>query len=161
MFSIYILPFLIGLILLFWGVGYSYKKKNEYVKQFKQFDLQKEKLHVLNNIAASIAHELRTPLSTISIGAHNLRACMPQLLTAYQIAKEAKLPVPFINLKVLHSIQTSVDSIENEIQASFTFINMLLVNVNETSVKNSAREICLMSECVTAALTRSPFSQGE
>lgn len=148
-------------IAVFLGVGYCHQRKTKYLKQFSQMQLHEEKLVVLNNIAASIAHELRTPLSTVNLGLHNLRACIAQLLQIYDIARASNLLLPPVQPQMADLIATTLTRAEAEIQASFTFINMLLVNVNEKSIAVSRHEVCRVSACINEALQRYPFTGKE
>lgn len=146
---------------VFLGIGYCHQRKTMYLKQFSQMQLHEEKLVVLNNIAASIAHELRTPLSTVNLGLHNLRACIEQLLQVYEIARVSNLLLPPVQPQMADLIATTLARAEAEIQASFTFINMLLVNVNEKSIAVSHHEVCRVSVGINEALQRYPFTGKE
>ncbi|MFA6409694.1 MAG: ATP-binding protein [Gammaproteobacteria bacterium] len=152
---------IIGLFLVLCIIGYFYTKKTKYLRQLSEMQLQDEKLDVLNNLAASLAHELRTPLQTISLGNRNIQKCLPHLVQGYNLAKEAHLKQPVLNETVLKSLDSTLVNIENEIQTSFTFINMLLMNVNRKNIVSAEPEVCLMSECVKEALARYPFTMSE
>ncbi len=141
--SQYVGVFLVGLI-------FAYNKEN----------IKKEKLRTIVTIAESIAHELRTPLQTIAAGAEGIKLFFPKLTETYAIAKNAKLPIPKIDESHYNSLTKSLDNILSEVNSSFTFINMLLINANETGV-SSKYETCSILECINLALSRYPFDSGE
>jgi len=151
----------VGLLLVLCIIGYFYTKKTKYLRQLSEMQLQDEKLDVLNNLAASLAHELRTPLQTISLGNSNIRACLLHLMQGYNLAQEAYLNPPDMSKTVLGALDSTLINIENEIQTSFTFINMLLMNVNRKNIVSADLEVCLMSDCVKDALARYPFNASE
>ncbi len=54
---------------------------------------QEEKINGMRILGASIAHELRTPLSSMNNAAHGLNQYLPKIIKGYQLAKENALPV--------------------------------------------------------------------
>ena len=118
--------------------------------------IQSEKLRTINTVAESIAHELRTPLRTINAGAEGLKLYIPKLIDSYAIAKQAKLDIPFIDGSHYSSLTRTLNNIISETQSSFTFIDMLLVNANE-SWKDSNFLPCSILECIHQAIDRYPF----
>ncbi len=59
----------------------------------KRKKIQQQKLDNMKLVAESVAHELRTPLASITISAQALGNLLPTYSEAYVLAKEAKLPV--------------------------------------------------------------------
>jgi len=53
--------------------------------------IQQEKIHTMKMLAGSIAHELRTPLSSMMMGAKAMGRLFPLYQDAYKKAKKAKL----------------------------------------------------------------------
>lgn len=123
------------------------------------FQLKKQ-LETIQTICASIAHELRTPLRTIQSGANGFKKYLPQLLETYDIAKKENLPIPKINIMHQQALMSALNNINTEILASFTFIDMLLTNVNENSIGKNLK-ICSIEQCVQVALDRYPFNENE
>jgi signal transduction histidine kinase len=123
--------------------------------------LQIAKLHGMQTLSATIAHELRTPLRAISSSASSVAKYLDNLIASYRIAKEQKLNVPYISGLHLKSLAPAFESIEAEAKSAFTFIDMLLVKVSQDTTKSSPLEICSIATCIEEALHRYPFSPGE
>ncbi len=126
----------------------------------KKNTLQSEKLKTINTVAESVAHELRTPLRTIASGAEGLQLFLPKLIETYSIAKNAKLPIPKIDESHYNSLKKALDNINSEVNSAFTFINILLINANESITKSKYQE-CSILECIDQAISRYPFDVKE
>lgn len=119
-----------------------------------------ETLHKLDGmtvVAASIAHELRTPLATLSASIHNLREVFPDLLEGYRLAKEAGLPVKPLRQNYLDLMQDTLKSMEKETRAAFTFIEILLMNV-KPALDEGEEKVFSIHKIITETIDRYPFS---
>lgn len=123
--------------------------------------LQKAKLYGMETLSASLAHELRTPLKAITFGTGNIKKYLENLVQTYEIAKGAKLDIPYIDPLHYQSLMPSFERIEAEGRSAFTFIDMLLVKVKQPSLKAYQLETCSISNCVEEALHRYPFGPDE
>jgi len=121
--------------------------------------VQTTKLQTIKAIGGSIAHELRTPLRTISLAVSSIKDFFPALLETLQIAKKENLPVP-LTVRDYETMLTACDDIESETQASFTVINMLLMNVSQ-SISTSDLKTCSINHCIDEAIRRYPFDIDE
>ncbi|MGA2655503.1 MAG: PAS domain-containing sensor histidine kinase, partial [Gammaproteobacteria bacterium] len=136
----------------------SAKEAEQLRTQNKVLEEQEETTRLL---AASIAHELRTPLRAIESGAEGIEKFLPILLEAYKKAKESGLEVPFIAPAHYKSLIKITHNTKVETRAAFSVINMLLVNANASSIDTSKFATCSMLQCVGKALTRYPFRSDE
>lgn len=118
------------------GVSVDITHEKETERLIKE-DLQKQ-LHSANLLAASIAHELRTPLMTIG-----------------NCAMAIKLHLPVKDGFILDKIE----AVKNEINKANECINMLLLNVRDIQLKELKH--CNMKNCVDAAILRYPYSNVE
>jgi two-component system aerobic respiration control sensor histidine kinase ArcB len=118
------------------------------------------KLEGMTLVSASIAHELRTPLASLNMGISTFKTIMPHLMQAYLLAKENKLAVYNISNNNLEMLEKELVSMHNEVRASLTFIDMLLLNLNPT-IDESKIEIFSVDKCIEEALSRYPFSSGQ
>jgi signal transduction histidine kinase len=114
--------------------------------------LTKERLQTIKTIGTSIAHELRTPLRTISLSASNIK-------DTFTVAEKHKLPLP-LSPHNYETILRQCNIIELETQESFTVINMLLMNVNQ-SINTKEFKTCSINHCIDEAVQRYPFDLEE
>lgn len=118
------------------------------------------KLEGMTLIAASIAHELRTPLASITSAIASISLTLPHLIEAYNVAKEANLSVHKFNASNLKILGTLLKNITFETESANLVINMLLMNL-KPSIENTKNEIFSITECVKGALSRYPYQPGE
>lgn len=123
--------------------------------------LQKAKLHGMETLSASIAHELRTPLRAITSGASSIKKYLVNLIETYKIASKKELDIPYIDPLHYQSLMPAFNSIEVEAKSAFTFIDMLLVKVRQPGLKSYQFEIYSIAQCVEEALNRYPFASRE
>jgi PAS domain S-box-containing protein len=120
-----------------------------------------ERLAGIRSLSASVAHELRTPLSTIQFSISGTKNYLPALVEAYNLAKEHRLKVKPIQSKHLQILLEMLDSIESEVKYAGTIINMTLMNVRQNGISKADFKACSMKACVTEALRRYPFKPDE
>jgi len=111
--------------------------------------------------AGSVAHELRTPLVAIRVGAAGLTRYLPQLIESYELAQRSHLGVPKIRIAHLHSMRGVVSRIEQEALNSTAIIDMLLATARFSSGSAQHSTSCSIVHCVDSALDRYPFREGE
>lgn len=124
-------------------------------------NIQQEKIEAIKSVGASIAHELRTPLGSISAGAKGINNYFPILIDVYQLAKKNNLPIPEIQFRNIELLQSELENIEMETQYANTIINMLLVKINAVKTINTAFDRCSIAECIGNSLSRYPFNPPE
>jgi signal transduction histidine kinase len=120
-----------------------------------------EKLQAMEALGASIAHELRTPLRSISSSAKGLKKYMPVLLSAYQQTRQIDPQIKKIPALHLDGLKGAADTIGNEATGAFTFIDMLLVKLKEPSSSPSALQKHSISYTIFKAIQRYPFQVDE
>lgn len=122
---------------------------------------ERTKIETIKAVAASIAHEIRTPLAAITMAGEGIRKYWSHLISGYSLAKEHHLPVKPLRNSQLSNITTSVEDILEESNYANTIINMLLVKSNESALDSSELSLCSMQACVDESLRRYPFAPGE
>ena len=120
----------------------------------------KERLNAMSSVATSIAHELRTPLATLNIGAKNIKKYFPYFSHAYLMASDANLPVETIKKSTFKLIEKTYSDMELETEAAALFIDMLLMNVSPQFSVDSCKTFSI-AKCVTETLSRYPFSEED
>lgn len=111
--------------------------------------------------AASVAHELRTPLLAIRAGAAGLGRFLPLLLAGYEAARRGTPEMPRIRLAHLSSMRGVLERIDQEVLLSNSMIDMLLVNARGVGAHVRQAQRCSVAGCVRSALTRYPFQARE
>jgi signal transduction histidine kinase len=127
------------------------------------FVRQKEKIHAeklnsITEVSMIIAHELNTPLATLTIGTSYLKKNLPYLLAAYQTAQKTPLPVQTLNEARLQKFENLPDAMEREIIGASTFIRMLLSN-SDPSIAQNMDDIFSINDCIDEALSRYILSE--
>ncbi|MDF2868214.1 MAG: histidine kinase, gyrase and HSP90-like ATPase family protein [Gammaproteobacteria bacterium] len=120
----------------------------------------RHKLEGMTLVGASIAHEIRTPLSSLEISANTMQRNIPLLIQAYEKAVSLKLDVPAIDKHILGGLKELPNIMKRETHGANTFIDMLLMNVNP-ELDGNPRQIFSMAFCLQEALDRYPFKPGQ
>lgn len=123
--------------------------------------IEKAKLQIMRSLSATIAHELRTPLRTIHSSVEGIKDYLPALIDTYELAKSKKMNIPYINPIHYEALLTACDQIESEAKATFSVIEMLLMNVSQNHVNSSELKPCSINHCIDMAIQRYPFDAGE
>lgn len=108
-------------------------------------------------VAATIAHEMRTPLATIRNQSRILGRCLPDLLAGYQRAVEAQLVTPTLSLAQLQYLHQINQYIENEISRSNFIVDMMLASARAGALVRSDFANHSIKKCVDEALASYPF----
>lgn len=111
-------------------------------------------------IAASVAHEMRTPLATIRIQAMAVSQYWPILFEGYQLAVQHGLCEKRIRSSHLHILSDLSDRITREVDRSTMIIDMMLASTSleQPDVLFFAQHS--LRNCVEEALERYPFDDG-
>jgi len=117
----------------------------------------KERLNSMKVLAGAIAHELRTPLSAISMISQMLRANVPVLVTGYKQAKQTDPDLDGADEEYMEQVP---DEIDLTTRNAFGIIDMLLMNLKDGSEK-TAPEPCSMNSCIKNALKSYPMTADE
>ncbi len=119
-----------------------------------------EKLVTFKALGGTIAHEMRTPLSSIHISATGLKDCIPALVEGYKQARSAGIKVPQISTLALESIATAPERMRYICANTLNIIDMLLLQLKGEDWTTHFGE-CTIADCVNIALSEYPFRPGE
>ena len=121
-----------------------------------------EKMHVMQDLSANIAHEMRTPLSGVRATMSGLETILPKLVEVYRqsIGKspEALSTIPEDRLRI---IENAPERITLMIDQANSVIDMLLMNLRDNKVDKKQFRIFSAATCINQALDRYPFKRGE
>lgn len=119
-----------------------------------------EKLITFKALGGTIAHEMRTPLSSIHVSASGLKDCLPALVDGYQQARGAGLKVPKISQLALESVASIPERMRYICASTLNIIDMLLLQLRDNDW-NAHFSTCSMKECVDTALHEYCFRENE
>jgi signal transduction histidine kinase len=131
-------------------------------KRLRQDQVFAEKSAALSMLSATIAHEMRTPLSGVRASIGGVDAFLPDLITAYQDA-HAKNPerFPLIRQELLDTLRDTGPRIKSMVDQANHVIDLLLVNLNDQQQDRSQFKVCSIQACVAEALEQYPFRRFE
>jgi PAS domain S-box-containing protein len=142
-----------GTIIGVLGISFDITEQRKTEQELQE---TRHKLEGMTIVSASIAHELRTPLATIGIGAGSFGRYIPPLIDTYQIASAANLAVPKLDLQSLEQLSAVSQSLVTEANTGNLFIDMLLQNIRPT-LDGTPIQTFSVSTCIEEALARYPF----
>ncbi len=103
--------------------------------------VNEEKMEAMKMLAASIAHELRTPLAAIKAQGSVIQILLPTLIKAYHLALEADmLQKPLRNSQV-EFLEHLPEELNRITSSANVFIDMLLTKVNFESLKEKSIQL--------------------
>lgn len=112
-------------------------------------------------LAATVAHEMRTPLAAIRNQATGISSYLPELLEGYRLAVENKLMKASISGSHLNVLSGISERIANEVNKSNVMIDMMLASSSMERAEAIVFERFFIGACITEALERYPFEAGE
>lgn len=111
-------------------------------------------------VAATIAHEMRTPLATIRNQSRVLAKCLPDLLAGYQSAVENHHIQPLLQPAQLNYLSKLTQHIEAEISRSNFIVDMMLASARAGSLNRNDFANHSIKKCVDEALACYPFESS-
>jgi len=111
-------------------------------------------------VAATVAHEIRTPLATIRNQSRVLAKCLPELLAGYQYAVEHQHIKPLLQPAQLNYLSKLTEHIEAEISRSNFIIDMMLASARAGNLSRSDFANHSIKQCVDEALACYPFENS-
>ncbi|HEX5338636.1 MAG TPA: ATP-binding protein [Gallionella sp.] len=111
-------------------------------------------------LAGTIAHEMRTPLSSIRMQAQALTQYWPILLEGYRLAVEHGLMKPGIRPRQLELLSGMSRGITAEVDRSNAVIDMLLASTSMERPETLPFERHKIAASIADALARYPFEDG-
>lgn len=108
-------------------------------------------------VAATIAHEMRTPLATIRNQSRMLSRSLPDLLAGYRSALANGLMPPSLSENQLQYLAALGQHIEKEISRSNFIVDMMLASARAGSLNRGEFANYSAKKCVDEALASYPF----
>lgn len=114
-------------------------------------------LDSVRSIAASLAHEMRTPMATIKLQAQVLSNYLPAVVEGYQKAVAHQLVNNQLDEKTLSAVKLMASSIEKEITRSNQAIDMLLAITSNVEFDKQDYHTFSADDCIQEAIQKYPF----
>lgn len=112
-------------------------------------------------IAATVAHEMRTPLASIRMQADALAQLLPELHKGYELAVAHGLCEPALHPAASRKLADLPRGIGHQVDRSNTVIDMMLASARTEQIDTSSFSAHSASACVAEALETYPFAKGE
>lgn len=130
--------------------------------QLRKEAAYKEKMSLMSTLSATIAHEMRTPLSGVRASICGVESYLPDLLAAYTQASEQQ-PERFPPLRAnrLQTLEQTPVRIKAMVDQANAVIDLLLVNLRDRRLDPATFVRCSMVECIEEALQTYPFKRNE
>ena len=112
-------------------------------------------------VAATVAHEMRTPLASIRMQADALSNLLPDISKACQLAREHGLLEGSGDAAVDHQLRALTRGISQQVDRSNVLINMMLASSRMEQIDGTTFTRCSMAACVADAVASYPFRGKE
>ncbi|MCW5749917.1 MAG: HAMP domain-containing histidine kinase [Alphaproteobacteria bacterium] len=124
---------------------------------YKSELLRRERHRAAHEFGQNLARELRPSLNGMRAGMLGLAKFMPDLLRAYQIARNSNLPVPNIERRELVALEGVVERIRLEAEHVNTLFEMASADARNVTIDPNTFNVRSIADCVDAALQTYPF----
>lgn len=112
-------------------------------------------------VAASVAHEMRTPLANIRLQAEALMQWLPELHRGYSLAVDKGLLARPASAPDFSRLATLAGGITRQVDRSNVVIDMMLASARIEQIDPSTFARCSMGVCVREAVQAYPFREAE
>lgn len=141
------------------SIDITAQKENERLRLENEVSEQKAQTAAL--LAASIAHEMRTPLASINLGSSQLENILPRLLSAYDAALEQGWIQKTLTKEELEFVSSVGSQLKRTVYSANVFINMMLMKVSLQKPKGERMIALSAVEAVSHSLAAYPFQENE
>jgi two-component system, CAI-1 autoinducer sensor kinase/phosphatase CqsS len=112
-------------------------------------------------VAATVAHEMRTPLASIRMQAEALEQFLPDLQKGYELAVAHGLCEPAFHPAASKRLADLSRGISHQVDRSNAVIDMMLASARMEQIDTASFAVYSAADCVAEALETYPFGKGE
>ncbi|AOK43813.1 sensor histidine kinase [Burkholderia vietnamiensis] len=112
-------------------------------------------------VAATVAHEVTTPLATIGMYVAEIDRALPALLRGYQLAVTHRLVDGDLDTEQLERLPALPAAIRHQVDSTHAMVKMSLAMFTLDSVDRQSFSTHSIGRCIDVALDCYPFSAGE
>jgi two-component system CAI-1 autoinducer sensor kinase/phosphatase CqsS len=112
-------------------------------------------------IAATVAHEMRTPLLSIRNQARGMERDLPLLLQGYELAVNTGLCEPSIRPGTMKFLSSIGGTITHEVDRANNALDMMLASLKMDKIDTSTFTFHSVEACVAESVDRYTFEAGE
>lgn len=123
----------------------------------KRNQIQNAKVDIAKMLGSNLAHDLRTPLASIRLAAQATSHYIPALFHAYNLAKDAELPVQNIQKQKLELAESSLQRIINEVSAANDIISKIEINLSSEYINRNQFKILSIKATLNKSLESFPY----
>lgn len=132
-----------------------------FLTQQHERELLSARRQTMYSLAASVAHEMRTPLASIGSAVGGIRRYLPSLLEVYDRAEAEGWSLPPIREAHRRVLASATDSIDHTLRQAHAVIDLLLMNAGDRPGARGQYQLHSMRGCVREALDSYPFSASQ
>ncbi len=115
------------------GISIDITERKDAERLALESELNQHKIEVLWQMASLIAHDLRTPLTSIGLAVDGIDAVTQQLLVGYQLAVDHGLVEPLYARRIA-AYSGAVERIRRDVRFSHNYINLILANLSHRKI---------------------------
>ncbi|TKC91112.1 GHKL domain-containing protein [Trinickia terrae] len=112
-------------------------------------------------LAATVAHEVTTPLATIGLHAEELARALPEVLHGYQLAVKHRLCADNLYPGQSERLASLAAAIRRQVDSTSAVVEMSLASFTLDRLDRESVAPHSIRHCVDTALDRFPFAPGE
>lgn len=143
------------------GVSFDITALKEKERLQSEKSANEKVIKEIENIAGSMAHELRTPLAAVYMGVDGMMKIFPALLQGYQLAVANKLMDQKIRSRQFEALSAAVNNVLKQVVLCQEIINRQLDNIKYRYINPRLFEPIGIKAAILSAIEDFPFQEQQ
>ena len=143
------------------GVSFDITALKEKERLQSEKSANEKVIKEIENIAGSMAHELRTPLAAVYMGVDGMMKLFPALLQGYQLAVANKLMDQKIRSRQFEALSAAVNNVLKQVVLCQEIINRQLDNIKYRYINPRLFEPIGIKAAILSAIEDFPFQEQQ